>query len=100
MAMGAEQLKVARRSLGWSQSKLASMASVSQTTIAAFESGGKAPAALAHVQTVMEAAGLAFGDDSPGQETASGERTARTGDEAALPDLPDAEGEKYDGSPI
>jgi transcriptional regulator with XRE-family HTH domain len=63
-----EQIKAARKLLGWSQMTLALEASIEQSTVAKFERGetraeGRTVSAI---QTALESAGIAFTNGEPG----------------------------------
>jgi transcriptional regulator with XRE-family HTH domain len=69
-----DQVKAARKLLGWSQARLASEAGVDQTTVMTFETGKKRPSALtiSLIKRAVEGAGVEFTNgEQPGARLAS-----------------------------
>jgi transcriptional regulator with XRE-family HTH domain len=57
----AKQAKVAREMLGWSRTKLASMAHIAQSTVSNLEAKGRlSPPIAVAVRKTLEAAGVEF----------------------------------------
>jgi transcriptional regulator with XRE-family HTH domain len=63
----AEQLKAARKLLGWSQLALSLEASVAQKTVVGFETGKMrlSAASLSKILETLEGAGVGFGGGEP-----------------------------------
>jgi transcriptional regulator with XRE-family HTH domain len=98
--ISAAQCRAARALLDWPRESLASESGVALRTIVDFERGARAPrdATLASLARCLEAAGVEFTNGGqPGVRMKAA--VPATGDEAALPDIPD-EAEPYDGSPV
>jgi transcriptional regulator with XRE-family HTH domain len=77
-----DQVKAARKLLGWSQLALALEASVTQGTIANFETG-KSRLSVLSVSTIkraLEAAGVEFPEGEPGVKLRAKARTIEAGD--------------------
>ena len=69
MTISPEQSRAARGLLDWSQTKLGTLANLSESTIRDFEKGRRLPTAnnLAAIRTTLEAAGVEFTNgDQPG----------------------------------
>ena len=86
-----EQVKFARKLLGWSQMALALEAGASQRTIMRFERGesrAKGQTIFA-IRRALEAAGVEFTNDTqPGARIKSAAAKPANGDEAAIGDNP------------
>jgi transcriptional regulator with XRE-family HTH domain len=63
-----EQIKAARKLLGWSQMTLALEANIEQSTVAKFERGESRPSVLtvSTIKRALEAAGVEFPEGEPG----------------------------------
>ena len=68
MSITPEQIKAARRLLGWRQFQLASSVKISLNTMAYIETGRKAARAstLERIKKVLETAGVEFTDETEG----------------------------------
>jgi transcriptional regulator with XRE-family HTH domain len=68
MTLTAEQIKEARRLLGWSQIRLAVRASISYSTLVRYETGHRTMGheTSAAIQRAIEAAGIHFNRKGPG----------------------------------
>ena len=98
MTITGEQVRAARKLLGWSSVKTAVQSSVGVSLIKEFEGGRRSelkPDALARLQSSFEAAGVEFNTDNAGGLGAS-LRTSR--DEATMPQLPSEE--PFEGSQV
>jgi hypothetical protein len=97
MILTSDQVRAARKLLGWSSIKTAVQSSVGVNLIKGFEGGRRKlePQALARLQSSFEAAGVEFKADIAGR---SGIVLRTGGDEAAIPPIPPDEA--YDGSPV
>ena len=98
MTITGEQVRAARKLLGWSSVKTAVQSSVGVSLIKEFEGGRRSelkPDALARLQSSFEAAGVEFDADNAG---GSGVTLRAAGDEAAIPPIPPDD--PYDGSPV
>jgi transcriptional regulator with XRE-family HTH domain len=97
MIITSDQVRAARKLLGWSSIKTAVQSSVGVNLIKGFEGGRRKlkPDALARLQSSFEAAGVEFNTDNAGGLGAS-LRTSR--DEAAMPQLPSEE--PFEGSQV
>jgi transcriptional regulator with XRE-family HTH domain len=101
MTISPGQVNAARTLLKWSQSDLAGHIGLSAVTVGKFELGRVRPPVLnvSTIQRVFEAAGVEFTNGGqPGVRMKSA-RPAIS-DEAALPDIPETDGEPYDGAPV
>jgi hypothetical protein len=97
MILTSDQVRAARKLLGWSSIKTAVQSSVGVNLIKGFEGGRRKlePQALARLQSSFEAAGVEFKVDNAG---GSGVTLGASSDEAAIPPIPPEE--PYDGSPL
>jgi len=95
------QSRAGRALINWSQPQLAEASGVSVSTIRDFETGKRSPIGnnLAALQRALEAAGVEF---TNGGQPGVRMKAARpsVSDEAALPDIPETDGEPYDGAPV
>ena len=69
MTITGDQIKAARKLLGWSRTKLASRSGLTDSTLAVFEAGTRNPPLLdtSLVRSILEAAGVEFTNgDGPG----------------------------------
>jgi transcriptional regulator with XRE-family HTH domain len=68
MSISPNQLKTARRLLGWSVPLLADKSGLSVTTVSNFEKGTRRPSVLnvSTIRKLFEDAGIEFGGDDPG----------------------------------
>jgi transcriptional regulator with XRE-family HTH domain len=101
MTITGAQVRAARELIKWSQIKLAAETGVSLASIAKFEVGGERPPMLdlSVVERMLSDAGVEF--TNGGQPGVRMKRAPpRISDEAALPDIPDTDGEPYDGAPV
>ena len=90
MTITGEQVKAARRLLGWTQDTLAVETRVSPTIISHLETGRRRVAVLSVsvIQRALEEAGVEFTNgDRPGVKLKKARRSAIR-DEDALPELP------------
>ena len=104
------QIAAARALLGMNQSLLAERANISVPTLKRMEASEGPAAGVANnvlvVRRVLETAGVEFTNGGqPGVRMKSaaaraGEEPPSTSDEAALPDIPETDGEPYDGAPV
>jgi transcriptional regulator with XRE-family HTH domain len=69
-----EQVRAARKLLGWSQMTLALEASVDQSTVLKFETGKSRPSVLSvsTIKRTLEGAGVEFTEFEPGVRLRSG----------------------------
>ncbi len=74
--------------------------------IVKFEGGGQRPSMLdlSVVERMLKDGGIDFVDGEPGVRMKNAARTGKeppaVSDEAALPDIPETDGERYDGAPV
>jgi transcriptional regulator with XRE-family HTH domain len=100
------QVKAARELIKWSQSKLAAETGVSVASIVKFEGGGQRPSMLdlSVVERMLKDGGIDFVDGEPGVRMKNAARTGKeppaVSDEPAPPDIPEKDGESYDGAPV
>jgi transcriptional regulator with XRE-family HTH domain len=99
---------MARAALQIGVSELASLADVSAQTVTQFESekSQSDDDTIQRLQRALEAAGVEFTNGGqPGVRmtraaVGSGKKPSAINDEAALPEIPEEDGEPYDGAPI
>ena len=68
MTINGQQVKAARRLLGWSQEKLAGEAGISTTPVGDFEVGRRRPSVLviSTIERALKTAGVEFGEGEAG----------------------------------
>jgi transcriptional regulator with XRE-family HTH domain len=94
------QWRAARALIGWSQGELAAKIGMSVLTIKRLEAGAPnvSDDARKRAMEALESAGVEFTNgDRPGVRLKSA--PPAIGDEAALPEIPETEGEPYQGDP-
>ena len=71
-----EQIKAARKLLGWSQMTLALEANIEQSIVANFETGKSRPSVLSvsTIKRTLEGAGVEFTEFQPGVRLRKGQR--------------------------
>jgi transcriptional regulator with XRE-family HTH domain len=92
---------MARAALNWSIQRLADASGVHRKAISNFETGRYRgdPQKLAAVRAALDSAGVEFTNGAqPGVRMKSA--PPATSDEASLPDIPETDGEPYDGAPV
>src|SRR5579862_7143911 len=101
MTISSAQCRAARGLVDMDQATLAQRSQVALPTIASFENGQRVPGAnnLAAIRETLEAAGVEFiNGGQPGVRMKKAPPVIS--DEAALPDIPETDGEQYDGAPV